>query len=149
MAMRDAQRTVKVIRQAIGQETKSGSKVEYVRGVVAAQYGNSADLYLNGNEAEASQNFRVPAGLVVNIGDYVIACIDYGSNLGKWINEILPFDTYAKMALNPTSGEWYESDGTSTPTVAVIGGGSGDGLIWSGIEFVYANDGSGDEFIWE
>jgi hypothetical protein len=125
MGLGAAQRQINVIRQAVDQETKRGARIDYVRGQIAATYGNYADVYLDGNEVEASEEFRVPANIYVNVGDWVICAIDYGSNLGKWINEVLPTDTYAKLALNPNTGEVYTSDGTSTPVPGSIGSGGG------------------------
>lgn len=125
MALGDSQRIVNVMRQAVDQGTKGGAKIDYVLGVVAATHGNYADIYLSGNTTTVSENFRVPANVYVNVGDPVVVAIDYGSNLGKWINEVLPAGDYAKVALNPNTGEVYTSDGTSTPIPGTIGSGGG------------------------
>lgn len=128
MALGDAQRLVNVTRQVVGQETRSASKVEFVLGVVAVTYGNYADIYLDGNDTYASENFRVPADVYVNEGDTVLCAIDYGSNLGKWIMEVLPLGTYSQLAINPNTGEIFTSDGESVPEPGSIGGGGASNL---------------------
>lgn len=128
MALGESQRIINVIRQAIGQEVKSAARVQLVRGVVAVSNGNFVDLYLNGNELEVSQNFRVPAGIHLSVGDFVIAAVDYGSNLGKFIVEIIPKSTYAKKSFDPNTGIVYTSDGTSVPVAGgELGSGGGGG----------------------
>lgn len=127
MGLGDSQRVVNVIRKAVDQDTKSAAKVQLVLGVVAATSGNYADIYLDGNETEASEGFRVPAGILVNVGDPVMAAIDYGSNLGKWIIEVLPVDDFPKIVVNPNTGEIFTGDGTVTPATPFEGGSGGGG----------------------
>lgn len=125
MGLGDSQRIVNVIRKAVDQDTKSAAKVQFVLGVVAATSGNYADIYLDGNEIEASEGFRVPAMLHVNVGDPVMAAIDYGSNLGKWIVEVLPVDDFPKIVVNPNTGEIFTGNGTTAPSDPFTGGGGG------------------------
>ena len=128
MGQGDATRITKVIRQAVNQETKSASKVDFVLGVVAVASGNYADLYLDGNELEASENFRVPAWVTVNVGDPVMAAIDYGSNLGKWIVEVLPLNDYSMIVVNPNTGEIFTGNGSVAPATPFTGGGGDSNL---------------------
>lgn len=117
----DATRVTNAIRQVVGQQTKGGAQIDFALGVVAVTSGNYADIYLNGNTTTASENFRVPAHFYVNVGDTVLVAIDYGSNLGKWVIEVLPTATYSMLAINPNTGEIYTSDGESTPIAGSIG----------------------------
>lgn len=127
MGLGDSQRVVNVIRKAVDQDTKSASRVQFALGVVAATSGNYADIYLDGNEIEASEGFRVPAMLHVNVGDPVMAAIDYGSNLGKWIVEVLPVDDHPKIVVNPNTGVILTGDGTAAPSDTFAGGSGGGG----------------------
>src|SRR5688572_31421776 len=49
-----------------------------------------ASIHVDGNTDEASEDFRIPIGWTVRVGDYVRCGIDYGSNLGKWVDELMP-----------------------------------------------------------
>jgi hypothetical protein len=125
MGLGDAQRIINTIRQAIKQETKSGAKIDYVHGTVESETGNFANVYLAGNDVEPSHGFRVPAWLKVNTGDYVVCAIDYGSNLGKWISEVIPTSDYAKTAINPNEeGVIYVGDGSAPPEAIAVGSSS-------------------------
>lgn len=122
MALGDAQRILNTIRQAVGQETKTGAQIEFLLGVVAVNNGNYVDLYLDGNVDTASQNFRVPAGVALNVNDPVLAAIDYGSRLGKWIVQVIPLTDYSKVAINANSGTIVTGDGTVAPSTPLRAG---------------------------
>jgi len=150
MAHGDAQRMLNVIRQLIQQETKGGAKIEYAYGEIAdASSGYMVSAYLNGNYEDTSDEFRVPGHFHVNAGDYGMFAIDHARG-SKWLVEVLPNSLYAKIAIDINEGVIYTGEGDAPPSVPFAGsGGGGEDLIWEGTEFVYDDDGSGDEFLWE
>ena len=89
------QELVNATAQQILRETKSGARIEYIMGYVASVdlENHLCDIYPDGNTAESSQDFRIPIGWTVRVGDYVRCGIDYGSNLGKWVDELMPLGT--------------------------------------------------------
>lgn len=128
----DAYGIIEVIRKAIGQETKSGAKIEYSYGeIVDASSGYIVSAYLNGNYDSVSEDFRVPGHLHVNTGDYAMFATDHGRG-SKWIVEVLPTSLYAKIAMDINSGEILTGDGAGPPSTVFEGGGGGSGNIDGG-----------------
>jgi len=88
MTLRNAQDVINVMRTTVDQGTKTGAKVEYRFGEVGDIDGLIAAVYLDGNTT-ASEGFRIPVDLEVDEGDHVRVAISYGSNLGKWVEEVM------------------------------------------------------------
>ena len=86
------QELVNAVAAKIKKDTKSGAMIQYAMGYVASVDLDShmASIYIDGNTDAASQNFRIPIGWTLRIGDYVRCGIDYSSNLGKWVDEVMP-----------------------------------------------------------
>jgi microcystin-dependent protein len=109
--------------------------VETTWGTVASvsSDGKTAGAYLYGETdgAYISNGFRVPETSYVTIGDSVKVAIDYGTG-DRWIEEINVSSAYKKVAINPSTGEILQGDGTAAPEPFVGGGGSGRNLLPNG-----------------
>lgn len=133
MPHREAQGVINVVRQAVQQGTRSGAKIDYAYGEIAVSSGYLVSAYLNGNYEAASEDFRVPAHLHVNAGDYCLFAMDH-ANGGKWIVEVLPNSLYSKLSIDVNEGVLYLGDGTSggSPIIPGEGGGGKTFAFFSG-----------------
>jgi hypothetical protein len=119
--MKNSQRIVNVMRQAIEQETRSGAKMHHtpavieevgpsteplLRGVsllLATRSGDTettggliASAYIRGDEL--IEDIIIPAGAYVSAGDYVSLAMTDGGK--AWIDRVIPSSIYSKMVLD-------------------------------------------------
>jgi hypothetical protein len=124
--MRQAQRTLDVVRQAIGQSVENGANIDYSIGVVIASSGYHCSAYLNAS-AYASEYIRFQSGQFVSAGDYILVG---QQGVDSWVDQILPYSLFSKMVIDyenarigvGTDGTWdFGDDGQ----VLTSGGPSG------------------------
>ena len=121
MNLNDASRIIDVIDQRVRRWTSSMARVETTWGAVAAvaSDGRTADLYLyDQSGADTSDNFRLPNGLSVNVGDSVKAAIDKDRG-DRWIEEVHPSTTYNKIEFDIVNGEVRLGSGSAATDVTV------------------------------
>lgn len=121
MQLNDASRIIDVIDQRIRKLTASESRVETTWGKVAtvSADGRYADLYLYGESAPyASEYFRLPNGLSVNVNDSVKAAIDRERG-DRWVEEVHAFSAYNKVEFDIVDGEIRFGDGAAAPTLSL------------------------------
>lgn len=138
----DAQRIINVIRQAIKQETGNAASIEHSYGTIASiSTDGTVSAYLNGNLDSTSDGFRLPSGVRATAGAPARFAVNRATG-AKWVEEIIPTTVFPKIVLDPLDGHIYTNDGQGNEKQLTF-------LIWAGVEIIYANDGSGDEFIWQ
>lgn len=136
--LNEATRLVSVMDQRIAKATKVGATVETTWGEVAgvSADGKFASAYLYGEESEYSANFRVPAPLAVSVGDKVK--VAWNSRGERWIEQVLNTADYAKVAINPGTGEILVGDGTVPPEP--LGGDEGSAYSFNPQHFAMDGD---------
>jgi hypothetical protein len=127
MQLNDASRIIDVIDQRIRKATASESRVETTWGKVAAVSadGRYADLYLYGESAPyASEYFRLPNGLSVNVNDSVKAAIDRDRG-DRWVEEVHSFSAYNKVEFDIVDGQIRFGSGSGAPDTMLYRAGVG------------------------
>lgn len=117
----DASRIIAVVDNRIKRNTGSMAKTETTWGEVCAVSadGKYASAYLYGDTENASEDFRVPMDLAVNVGDSVkVAWNDRGE---RWVYDLAIPTAYKKLAINPVTGEILTGDGTVPPQPVALG----------------------------
>jgi microcystin-dependent protein len=123
MQLNDATRIIDIIDQRIRKATASESRVETTWGTVAAVStdGRYADLYLYGESAPyASEYFRVPNALTVEVGDSVKAAIDRERG-DRWVAEVHTLAVHRKLAVDPVRGQVLLGTGAAAPALGAPG----------------------------
>lgn len=119
----DATRILAVIDSQIKKLTRSGAKIDVTYGQVAGVSGQEASVYIAGSRElaisagetpEPSEGFRIPSHFLVGSGNYVRVSIDERGH--RWIDEVLPTTTYAKVAIDQANGQILTGDGTAEPS---------------------------------
>lgn len=145
--IRQAQRTLDVVRQAVGQSVENGAEVRYSSGVVLESSGYYCSAYLNASDY-ASDYIRLTSGQFVSSGDYVLV-----AELGvdSWVEQILPHSMYSKMVIDAESsriglGGSGDSDDWDFGTAgwALLSGGPGSSAYWGLITGGGGGSGLGD-----
>jgi hypothetical protein len=113
-----AQRIVNVMRQTISQETGDGATYSYHPAIISAGAGAYiASAYIAG-DTDLVTGIRQQAGAYVSPGDYVIVGMSRDGD--AWVEQVLPYSMYSRIALDYSNGVVYTGDGNSAPTNAII-----------------------------
>lgn len=113
LTQRDATRFVNVIDSRIDKAIGRGTVLEVTYGDVQAVSGRTAAVYIGG-DTNASDGFRVPGWMTVNVGDRVRVSIDARGY--RRIEEVLPTTTGPKLSWDVENGKLLWGDGTVEPT---------------------------------
>lgn len=128
----EAQRIIDVMRQAVSQMTRNGAMRQYVLGQVAVGGAYQVSAYLNGSES-LSDYIDVPAGLHVSAGSYVEVV---HTDEDMIVHRVLP-TLFARLAIDPETGQVYTGDGSTEPSdpgsggYVLTSGGSGASAYWA------------------
>jgi len=119
MDANDASRVIAVVDNRIKRHTGSEAQTETTWAEVCgiSADGKRASAYLYGDTANASENFRVPSDLALNVGDKVK--VAWNGRGERWVYDVIVSSAYKKVAINPNTGEILTGDGTTLPTVPV------------------------------
>lgn len=118
----DATRIIAAIEDRIDRTYKNNSKVEMTWGTVAgiASSQKLCSAYLYGDSAYASEDFRVPETMYLNIGDVIKVAMHYETG-ERWVEEVyFPAGAYKKIAIDLKTGSLLQGDGTVPPSVPVM-----------------------------
>lgn len=116
MDANDASRVIAVVDNRIKRHTGSEAQTETTWAEVCgiSADGKRASAYLYGDTANASENFRVPSDLALNVGDKVK--VAWNGRGERWVYDVIVSSAYKKVALNPNTGQILTGDGTVPPT---------------------------------
>jgi len=112
----DANTIIAVMDQRIDANTASGANVEYTYGIVQANDGQHASVFLYGESdpSKVSTGFELPNGIYPAVGDAVRVGMDVVRG-SRWIDGVYPATDYPKIAWDQTGGRFLVGNGTVAP----------------------------------
>lgn len=114
-----ASRIISALDSRTDRKTKDGALVTTTWGTIgaldAANKSASAYLYGETDGAYMSGGFRIPDTMYLSLGDKVKVGINYATG-DRWVEEVNVSSAYKKVAINATTGEILQGDGTTPPT---------------------------------
>lgn len=119
MEANDASRIIAVVDRRIERKTGAEATTETTWGEVCAisADGKYASAYLYGETEFASEGFRIPGDLALNLGDKVK--VAWNGRGERWVYDVGIPSSYKKVTVNPNTGQILVGDGTAPPSTPV------------------------------